>query len=1017
MFSKNMKMIMIIAMLFVISLSTIMLYADCEMMAMIAKKENYISWLDTQPNDWDDPYDFFQFMRDESHQGWVGSSSPNDDGYGVVYYPEDGSLYFNEDDYDDVLNQVWYKTSRDFENDANDDPVWHYPGNGWTWYGDTNSHWEWDDDEPLFPITGIIESTIMDNSTEASIVLGHDRQGTGGNGNYPFRIDYTDPITQEITYYTFMHNGNVGSYKDEFYEETELIDSNWFSTHDSNWDGIPYDPEDDDWIDTWIDSELYFHYIVANIHDSNNADGDIIQGIYNALSNPDLNNGLDIIGSDAHANFIMSDGISIYAYRCTNDPDYDLKYVENDEFWGITSGTTSGTQLGVDHLAILTPYGDVETINLVDPIEFKSGTIAQSTTWDSEVLITDNITVPAGVTLNIDAEATFVSHSAFTINGTVNLQDDSNFKLNHASEVLVENDGLLFLNWGSTITGCTPTTYGATRPGHPVGGERQVLGDRIIAQNGGIITTDNDYLNPGDVITIGSTSSSKWDGIFIRNPSDEANYWFVNCDISGIGRLSIENVGLSARNTANLKLYQTDFHDNSTLLVRGGHELIIDDCEITDNAGGILVYDSPATIENSTITGNGTGVYMNYVGGQNSTIKYCDINDNDGNGFVFRDREIDFRYNNVQNNLYYGIVAYPVGTFSHFLVNGNDYHVSNNGSFEYGGFAESYTWPNCGNNISDAEYITGEDTYLLKVFGWTPGDAQVDVYGNNIDNSDHERFWPSYAAYDFGGIIEDEKIMFDSASDDMNAGNYVAARSTFEQLITDYPESLEAAASLQKIYFIENYTDQNYDDLLLYVESIPTVEGSTMHRVKRDLITKTYMQKEEYNIAINLLETVISDPANEIELTDALIDEAYCYVKLIEEGSRALPEICTFKPQNFDEFLQIVSGLENKLYETEEPIEEEIIPVNVTLSNYPNPFNPTTTINFSLPEDSDVELSIYNVKGQKVITLTNEFLVKGLHSIEWNGKNNNNKSASSGIYFYKISAGKSTTMRKMLLLK
>ena len=174
---------------------------------------------------------------------------------------------------------------------------------------------------------------------------------------------------------------------------------------------------------------------------------------------------------------------------------------------------------------------------------------------------------------------------------------------------------------------------------------------------------------------------------------------------------------------------------------------------------------------------------------------------------------------------------------------------------------------------------------------------------------------------------------------------------------------------------------------------------------------------KEYDVAISHLEPVIADPADEIELTDALKDEAYCYVKLVEEGSRALPEICTFKPQNFNEFQQIVSELENRLYETEDPIEEDIIPVNVTLSNYPNPFNPTTTISFSLPEDGNVELSIYNVKGQKVKTLTNEFLVKGLHSIEWNGKDNNNKSVSSGIYFYKISAGKSTSMKKMLLLK
>lgn len=166
-----------------------------------------------------------------------------------------------------------------------------------------------------------------------------------------------------------------------------------------------------------------------------------------------------------------------------------------------------------------------------------------------------------------------------------------------------------------------------------------------------------------------------------------------------------------------------------------------------------------------------------------------------------------------------------------------------------------------------------------------------------------------------------------------------------------------------------------------------------------------------------LMSIVINVPADEIELIDALTDEAYCYVKLIEEGSRALPEICTVKPQNFNEFQQIVNELENSLYETEEPLEEEIVPVNVTLSNYPNPFNPTTTISFSLPEDGDVELSIYNVKGQKVRTLTNEFFVKGLHSIEWNGKDTNNKSVSSGIYFYKISADKETAMKKMLLLK
>lgn len=77
-------------------------------------------------------------------------------------------------------------------------------------------------------------------------------------------------------------------------------------------------------------------------------------------------------------------------------------------------------------------------------------------------------------------------------------------------------------------------------------------------------------------------------------------------------------------------------------------------------------------------------------------------------------------------------------------------------------------------------------------------------------------------------------------------------------------------------------------------------------------------------------------------------------------------------------------------------------PVNLQLSNHPNPFNPTTTISFSIPEKSNVDLIIHNIKGQKIKTLINENLTKGSHSITWNGKDEHGISVSSGLYFYKI---------------
>ena len=90
-------------------------------------------------------------------------------------------------------------------------------------------------------------------------------------------------------------------------------------------------------------------------------------------------------------------------------------------------------------------------------------------------------------------------------------------------------------------------------------------------------------------------------------------------------------------------------------------------------------------------------------------------------------------------------------------------------------------------------------------------------------------------------------------------------------------------------------------------------------------------------------------------------------------------------------------------------------------NNYPNPFNPVTNIAFSLGEPGHVTLEVYNIKGEKVRTLVDKVLGANNHVITWNGKDDNNKPVSSGVYFYKmISEGNSgdyTSTKKMILLK
>ena len=101
------------------------------------------------------------------------------------------------------------------------------------------------------------------------------------------------------------------------------------------------------------------------------------------------------------------------------------------------------------------------------------------------------------------------------------------------------------------------------------------------------------------------------------------------------------------------------------------------------------------------------------------------------------------------------------------------------------------------------------------------------------------------------------------------------------------------------------------------------------------------------------------------------------------------------------------------------PTTDPIVPVIQTAlgTNYPNPFNPTTTISYSLQETAPAVLEIYNVKGQLVKTLVNQVHAGGEHQVVWNGVDDAGNSVGSGVYFFKLRSGKFSSSKKMVLMK
>jgi hypothetical protein len=110
--------------------------------------------------------------------------------------------------------------------------------------------------------------------------------------------------------------------------------------------------------------------------------------------------------------------------------------------------------------------------------------------------------------------------------------------------------------------------------------------------------------------------------------------------------------------------------------------------------------------------------------------------------------------------------------------------------------------------------------------------------------------------------------------------------------------------------------------------------------------------------------------------------------------------------------LDVVMGIEDEI--------DVIADKFLLYKNFPNPFNPATKISFSVPEDAvdnNINLDIFNVLGQRVITLFNGKAKAGINTVQWNGNNESGKMVNSGIYIYRLQSGKVTLNKRMLLIK
>ena len=215
----------------------------------------------------------------------------------------------------------------------------------------------------------------------------------------------------------------------------------------------------------------------------------------------------------------------------------------------------------------------------------------------------------------------------------------------------------------------------------------------------------------------------------------------------------------------------------------------------------------------------------------------------------------------------------------------------------------------------------------------------------------------------------------------------------------------------------------DFDGVSLWPELYAVERDSTQQSIDIEKIGENYMivyedlateMSDIYMQFVNTSGNISSDSDFGIVLCDASkkqytpkimkVDEDTAIVGWIDGRSSGKEEIKGLFAQKI-----VISGVDNEEDNVEVP--------SMELSNYPNPFNPSTSIKFNIESPQEVTLEVFNIRGQLVKTLVNDDLAEGYHTIKWNGNDNNDNRVSSGLYMYKLSTEKKSQTNKMLLLK
>ncbi len=479
------------------------------------------------------------------------------------------------------------------------------------------------------------------------------------------------------------------------------------------------------------------------------------------------------------------------------------------------------------------------------------------------------------------------------------------------------------------------------------------------------------------------------------------------------------------------------YSDDDGIVLYSGVDLSLD-CVTIEHCDGYAVDNSGGSLDmaNCTIRYNNTGGirYLNTSDGQ---VKGSTIAENGGIGIYLYNSTPSFRENTVaengKNGIYCGsgsdVTLGVEGSYlgTRFQENGEDADNQKERA-EIRIDASTPYFKNCHNDFVCSAYA--DRPYLLYDNGTIPSYNGKGNYWIGYSPNSPDWFYPADCVDLTDADASANRTAytteyFQLASQAEYAGNYASASELYLASLADNPHP----AALRGWIRCESYLDTDESDLIVdledYLDDIDLGSAAFWARIVLQ------NQIADYESSIEQFDDMIEDAETELDSLRGLIGQLTTYYQMAlssggggygtnsagsqEYAAFGLPKLGVNEeiiPLNEADFEQKWAALHESMNHTSK-LDGTTLPTEFSLhQNFPNPFNPTTTLSFDLVRPETVKLSVYNIMGQEVAKLVDRPMQAGTHSVTFDASQ-----LASGMYFYRIEAGAFTDMKRMVLVK